>query len=224
MRYTDIQVALDPSELTAYRQFQREQVLELETDEGRELITASNAAVLSGKLRQWTGGALYTEDGQSYRETNTAKLERLKEMMEEIHTPVIIVYEFRHELERLRTTFPKARTIDEPGVFDAWNRGEVPILLGHPASMGHGLNLQSGGHIIIWYTLTWSLELYQQMNARLARQGQRERVTIYHMVATGTLDERVVKALQSKEQGQDALMEAIKAEIRTGAKVKTPNV
>ena len=224
VRYTDIQVALDPSELTAYRQFQREQVLELETDEGQELFTASNAAVLSGKLRQWTGGALYTEDGQSYRETNTAKLERLKEMMEEIHTPVIIVYEFRHELERLRTTFPKARTIDEPGVFDAWNRGEVPILLGHPASMGHGLNLQSGGHIIIWYTLTWSLELYQQMNARLARQGQRERVTIYHMVATGTLDERVVKALQSKEQGQNALMEAIKAEIQTGAKAKTPNV
>lgn len=218
VRYVDIPVALEPAEYQRYRKFKREQVLELPTENGTDTITAANAAVLSGKLRQWLGGALYTSDGQEFVETNSAKIERLREMMDEIHTPVIIAYWFNHELSRLRKAFPQARTIDEPGVYDAWNRGEVPILLGHPASMGHGLNLQSGGHTIIWYTITWSLELYQQMNARLARQGQTERVDIYHLVCSNTLDERVVQVLRDKENLQNALMEAIKAEVQMGVK------
>ena len=213
VRYVDVPVSLEQQELSEYNRFQREQVLTYADANRSELITASNAAVLSGKLRQWLGGALYTDDG-SWVETNTAKIERLKEMLQEISTPVIIAYEYKHELERLRATFKTARTIDEPGVFDAWNRGEVPILLGHPASMGHGLNIQSGGHTIIWYTLTWSLELYQQMNARLARQGQTHKVTIYHLVCSGTVDTRVSDALQRKSSVQDALMSAIKAEIK----------
>lgn len=218
VRYVDIPVALDSAEYRSYMKFKREQVLDLPTENGTDTITAANAAVLSGKIRQWLGGALYTSDGQEFVETNSAKIERLREMLEEIHTPVIIAYWFNHELSRLRKAFPQARTIDEPGVYDAWNRGEVPILLGHPASMGHGLNLQSGGHTIIWYTITWSLELYQQMNARLARQGQTERVDIYHLVCSNTLDERVVQVLRGKESLQNALMEAIKAEVQTGVK------
>ena len=183
--------------------------------------------MLCGKLQQWTGGALYTDDG-AVIPTTAAKMERLKEMLDEITSPVLIAYHYRHELTRLKAELPQAKTIDEPGVFDAWNRGEVPILLGHPASIGHGLNLQRGGHTIIWYTPTWSLELYEQFNARLARQGQTERVTIYHLIAEDTIDARVIDVLRSKSTLQSALMEELSADTprphsattkRTSAKV-----
>lgn len=205
--YINVPIGLTDSERKAYKTFKREQVLDVEGG----VITASNAGVLCGKLQQWTGGALYTDDGTTIP-TSNAKMERLKEMLEEIDTPVIIAYHYRHELERLRAELPTAKTIDEEGVFDAWNRGEVPILLGHPASIGHGLNLQRGGHTIIWYTPTWSLELYEQFNARLARQGQQERVTIYHLIADGTIDERVLSVLASKTTMQDALLDELKAD------------
>lgn len=212
VRYVNVPVYLEEQEAEEYRDFKRHSILSLEASED---VIADNAAILSDKLRQWLGGALYVDRtiSDEYMVTNTAKLERLQEMLEEIHTPVIICYHYRHELDRLRKAFPKARTIDEPGVFDKWNRGEVPILLGQPQSMGHGLNLQKGGHTIIWYTLTWSLEHYQQMNARLARQGQTESVSIYHLITKGTIDERVLSALKAKNATQDTLMEAIKAEL-----------
>lgn len=209
VRYVDIPAEITAAERQQYNAFRRDQVTTLDGEQ----ITAANAAVLSGKLRQWTGGAVYTDEAGHWAETSPAKIERLRELLTEIHTPVLIVYEYRHELERLRKALPEAHTIDEPGVFGGWCRGEVPVLLGHPASMGHGLNLQSGGHVIIWYSLTWSLEYYQQLNARLARQGQTERVTIAHLVIPGTLDERIAEALRSKEGTQDALLDALKAEI-----------
>lgn len=207
VQYVRVPVGLTPKERKEYRSFQREQVAIFSDG---TTITAQSAGVLIGKLQQWTSGALYREDHTTI-ETTRAKEERLQEMMEGLDgTPVLIAYHYRFELERLRALFPTARTIDEPGVFDAWNRGEVPILLGHPASMGHGLNLQRGGHVIIWYTLTWSLELYQQMNARLARQGQTAPVTIYHLIAEGTVDERAMKVLEGKATTQDALMEVLR--------------
>lgn len=207
VNYVYTPIGLTDNERKQYRAFKREQVLT--APEGR--ITASNAGVLCGKLQQWTGGALYTDDG-AVMPTSAAKMERLKEMLEEITTPVLIAYYYRHELTRLKAELPQAKTIDEPGVFDAWNRGEVPILLGHPASIGHGLNLQRGGHTIIWYTPTWSLELYEQFNARLARQGQTERVTIYHLIAEDTIDTRVINVLRSKSTLQSALMEELSAD------------
>lgn len=207
VNYVNVSVGLTDKERKEYQDFKRDNVLP--TADG--VITASNAGVLCGKLQQWTGGSIYTEEGTA-APTTPAKLERLKEMLEEIHTPVIIAYHYKHELARLRAEFPQAKTIDEAGVFDAWNRGEVPILLGHPASIGHGLNLQRGGHTIIWYTPTWSLELYEQFNARLARQGQTERVTIYHLIADGTIDQRVLSVLARKSTIQDALMDELKAD------------
>lgn len=207
VRYIDTKVGLTPAELKQYNTFKIEQVLSL----GGETITAGNAAILGGKLQQWTSGALYTDDGGT-ASTTPAKMERLKEMLEELTTPVLIAYNYKHELSRLKAEFPQAKTLDEDGAFDAWNRGEVPILLGHPQSMGHGLNLQRGGHTIIWFTLTWSLELYEQMNARLARQGQTKSVSIYHLIAQGTIDERVLMVLQRKATAQDALMAELKAD------------
>lgn len=207
VRYLTTPIGLTDSERRQYEAFKRHRVL---TQAGAT-ITASSAAVLCGKLQQWTSGALYTDDG-SITPTNNAKMERLAEMMEEITSPVLIAYHFKHELERLKAAFPQAKTIDEPGVFDEWNRGNVPILLGHPASIGHGLNLQRGGHIIIWYTPTWSLELYEQFNARLARQGQQKPVTIYHLIAEGTIDTRVMSVLNRKSTLQDALMQELKGD------------
>lgn len=208
VRYVDTKVGLTTAELKQYGTFKTEQVLSL----GGETITAGNAAILGGKLQQWTSGALYSDEGGAVS-TTPAKMERLKEMLEELTTPVLIAYHYKHELSRLKAEFPQAKTLDEDGVFDAWNRGEVPILLGHPQSMGHGLNLQRGGHTIIWFTLTWSLELYEQMNARLARQGQTQSVSVYHLIAQGTIDERVLDVLQRKATAQDALMLELKAKF-----------
>ena len=213
VNYVNVPVGLTDKERKEYLDFKRNNVLPV----ADSVITASNAGTLCGKLQQWTGGALYTADG-CVVPTTPAKMERLKEMLEEIHTPVIIAYHYRHELERLRVELPQAKTLDEAGVFDAWNRGEVPILLGHPASIGHGLNLQRGGHTIIWYTPTWSLELYEQFNARLARQGQTERVTIYHLIADGTIDQRVLSVLALKSTIQDALMDELKADSLSKSK------
>lgn len=213
VNYVNVPVGLTDKERKEYQDFKRNQVLP--TAGG--VITASNAGALCGKLQQWTGGAIYTEEG-TVAPTTPAKLERLKEMLEEIHTPVVIAYHYKHELARLRAELPQAKTIDEAGVFDAWNRGEVPILLGHPASIGHGLNLQRGGHTIIWYTPTWSLELYEQFNARLARQGQTERVTIYHLIADGTIDQRVLSVLARKSTIQDALMDELKVDSPSKSK------
>ena len=143
----------------------------------------------------------------------TVKLDALEELVEEAGgDPVLVLYAYKHDAERIRQRI-KCRSLDTSADIDAWNRGEIPVALAHPASIGHGLNLQEGGHITIWYGMTWSLELYQQANERLNRPGQTQVCRVYHLILQGTHDERVLKALQNKEEGQAAAIEALRLEI-----------
>lgn len=207
-----------PAEARArYRRLERELVLEL----GEAQISAVNAGVLAGKLLQAANGALYAEDGEWHR-LHDAKLDALEDLLEAAEgEPVLVAYAYRSDRERLLARFPQAVELRAPGAIDAWNRGEVPMLLAHPASGGHGLNLQAGGRHVVWWGLTWSLELYQQLTARLHRQGQTRPVLVHHLVAEGTLDETVMAALAGKAATQDALLEAVKrrwaAVMREGA-------
>lgn len=187
-----------------YIQMMKEQVLSL----GDEEITALSAAAVSTKLLQMANGAIYDKDGQ-YTEIHDAKLEALEEIYE-ANKPLLVFYSYKSDLERIRKKFPEARTLDSAEDVDSWNRGEIPLLLAHPASAGYGLNLQDGGSTIVWFGLTWSLEQYQQANARLKRQGQKHQVIIHHLIARGTIDEQVMKAIRSKAEGQAAMMEAVR--------------
>ena len=128
---------------------------------------------------------------------------------------MLVFYSFRHDLDTIRARIPDARTLEGPEDIAAWNRGEIRVLLAHPASVGYGLNLQEGGHVIVWYGLTWSLELYQQANARLHRQGQEKPVIVHHLIAEGTVDEQVMRALQAKDTSQAALLAALKERSKT---------
>lgn len=176
-------------------------------------VVADNAAILSNKLLQLANGSIYDED-QEVQHVHDAKLDALEELIEQANgKPVLIFYNFKHDLERLQKRFKKAVKLETDKHFKQWNKGEIPILLTHPASAGHGLNMQDGGNIIIWFGLTWSLELYQQANARLHRQGQQNQVNVYHLVVEDSIDERVMKALQNKTANQDDLMEAVKARL-----------
>lgn len=203
-----VEVELPPAARRTYDRLLRDFVAEIDGNE----VTAANAAVLTGKLLQVANGAVYDEDG-AVREVHRAKLDALAEIREECNEPMIVFYWFQHDAERLQKAFPDARFLETEADLAAWNRGEVPMLLLHPASAGHGLNLQDGGHVIVWYGLTWSLELYQQANARLYRQGQTKPVIVHHLVAKNTMDGRVLNALAGKSTGQDALIAAVKAEI-----------
>lgn len=178
-----------------------------------EAVTAASAAVLAGKLLQMAGGAVYGDGGEVHV-IHDAKLDALEDIIEQANGQhVLVYYSYKHELTRIRQRFPQARELQTAEDVQAWNRGEVDLLLAHPASAGHGLNLQQGGHITVWYGLTWSLEQYQQANARLWRQGQEQPVAIYHLIAQGTMDERVMRILEGKAAGQDALIEAVKAQL-----------
>ena len=186
-------VKLDDAARAAYAEMEKEAVLELGPD-----------AVV-----------VYDEDGKVHP-VHHAKLDALEDVVEAINgRPVLVFYSFQHDLERIMRRFPQAKKLEGTAEIDAWNRGEIPILLAHPAGAGHGLNLQAGGNHIVWFGLTWSLELYQQANARIYRQGVKgERVTITHLAAEDTIDEDVMKALAGKATRQDALLEAVKARIK----------
>ncbi len=198
-----------------YKQLEKDLVLEL----GEDDITAANAAVLTNKLLQMSNGAIYSEDKQVI-EIHDEKLKALLDIIESANgKPVLIFYSFKHDFDRI-VNFFKSKKLNAIGLGDSkdikkWNNGEIPILLVHPASAGHGLNLQYGGNIIVWFGLTWSLELYQQANARLHRQGQKESVIIHHLVSKDTVDEDVIKTLGSKEVNQNVLLEAVKARLKT---------
>lgn len=168
--------------------------------------------MLTGKLLQLANGAAYLDDTGKYVEIHSLKLDALDRVIEEANgAPVLVAYSFQFDLDKLRKKYPKAEVVGEsPNVQKRWNAGEIPILLAHPASAGHGLNLQYGGCITVWYGLNWSLELYQQLNKRLHRPGQTETVIIHHIVAEGTVDERVMEVLPEKDATQDALVEATK--------------
>lgn len=205
----NVPVRLSEASRKAYETLERDLVLPLRD----EAITAQNAAVLAGKLLQMAGGGIYREDG-SYFRIHDGKLDALEDLIEAANgEPVLVYYAFRHERDRILERFPGASVLVDAKDVAAWNKGEIPVMLVHPASAGHGLNLQHGGHIVVWFGLTWSLELYQQANARLYRQGQEKPVTIYHLVSEGTVDEEVMKVLSGKESRQDHLINAIKARI-----------
>ena len=162
-----------------------------------------------------TGGAVYDEQGGA-QTVSTAKLDALCEIIESAQgKPVLVFYQYRHELPRLLERLKGAQALAGPADVERWNRGDIPVLLAHPASAGHGLNLQQGGHIMVWYTLTWNLEHYQQAVGRLHRQGQRETVIVHHLVAQGTIDERIMRVLDGKASIQDAVMEAFECETES---------
>lgn len=183
----------------------------------REEITATNAAALSNKLLQFANGAVYDENKNAI-EVHTKKLEALEEILDTANgQPVLVFYSYKSDVERINKHLKKykpTQLLDTSKDIKRWNNGEINLLLAHPASAGHGLNLQAGGSIIVWFGLTWSLELYQQANARLYRQGQQNSVVVHHLVIEGTMDQDVVRALTNKSLGQEALLNAVKARIR----------
>lgn len=201
-------VELSDSERERYVKLKQTLVLQLpETD-----ISVANAAALSGKLLQMANGAIYDEDKNQIH-IHDRKLDALEDLIEGANgKPVLVAYWFKHDLERIKQRFT-VREIKTVTDIRDWNAGKIPVAVIHPASAGHGLNLQAGGSTLIWFGLTWSLELYQQTNARLWRQGQKDTVVIHHIIADGTIDNRVLKALQSKEKIQSGLIDAVKAEL-----------
>ena len=213
--YEDVEVNAPPGLLKKYKQFERDKVLEV-LDQNGDII-AGSAAALTNKLLQFANGAIYDTDGKVHR-LHDLKLDALEELIEEAGgDPVLVLYAYQHDADRIRERIT-CRSLDTAEDIDAWNRGEIPVALAHPASIGHGLNLQDGGHITIWFGLTWSLELYQQANERLNRPGQKNVCRVYHIVLNGTHDSRVLQALKNKEAGQNAAIEALKLEIVKEAK------
>ena len=201
-----IPVSLSKKELATYRKMEEEQLLELGDD---DMIVALNAAAVMTKLLQIANGSVYTASGAVER-IHDAKLEALEEIIDTTDSPVLVFYSFRHDLGAILGAIEGARTLEGPQDIADWNDGKIRVLLAHPASVGYGLNLQDGGHTIVWYGLTWSLELYQQANARLYRQGQEKPVIIHHLITEGTVDEQVMRALQAKDTSQAALLAALK--------------
>ena len=202
-----VKVALAEREREVYEQFRKEMVISL----GEEEIDAMNAAALSNKLLQMANGAVY-DDRHTGHQIHDRKLDALEDLIEAANgRPVMVCYWFRHDLERIRGRFPAVRELKTAQDIEDWNAGKIPVALVHPASAGHGLNLQYGGCTLVWFGLTWSLELYQQTNKRLHRQGQRDTVVIHHIVADGTIDELVLAALHRKDKTQAALIAAVKA-------------
>lgn len=211
-RYT---VYLSEKEDSRYADLKKDLVLQLPDGE----ITAANAASLSGKLSQMANGAVYTDAGETVA-VHERKLDALEDIIEAANgKPVLVAYWFRHDLERITERLQKLKIpytrLDTDGSIRKWNAGEIPVALIHPASAGHGLNLQSGGNTLVWFGLTWSLELYQQTVARLWRQGQAsETVVVQHIITKGTIDERIMKALSEKDTTQAALIDAVKADLK----------
>lgn len=201
-----IPVRLTAKEMAAYQTMEREQLLQVSDSEA---VVALNAAAVMTKLLQIANGRAYTAEG-AVVDIHQRKLEALQEIIEDTDSPVLVFYSFQHDLDAIKQAVPDARQLEGPEDIRAWNAGEVRVLLAHPASVGYGLNLQDGGHTIVWYGLTWSLELYQQANARLYRQGQEKPVIIHHLIAEGTVDEQVMEALRHKDMSQTALLAALK--------------
>ena len=206
-----IPVQLSPEEMEAYKRMERDQLLQIEDDD----IAALSAAAVITKLLQIANGSVYTNEGKVVK-IHEAKLEALAEIVDTTDSPVLVFYSYKHDLAAIQGKIRRARILESEKDISDWNAGKVQVLLAHPASVGYGLNLQKGGHVIVWYGLTWSLELYQQANARLYRQGQEKLVIIHHLIAEGTADEEVMAALQNKDTGQAALLAALK-ERRTAS-------
>ena len=211
---TEYSVSMDEKERERYDEMKKDLILALPEHE----VTAANAAALSGKLSQMANGAVYADD-DSVIHIHDRKLDALEDIIESANgRPILVAYWYKHDLERITRLLEKLKVeyarISSPGSIEMWNRGEFAVGLIHPASAGHGLNLQAGGNHLVWFGLTWSLELYQQTNARLFRQGQKEgTVVVQHIIAKDTIDERILKALSQKDDTQNALIDAVRAEL-----------
>ena len=206
----EVTVDLDRNERNTYETLRKEMVVQISE---QEEIDAVNAASLSGKLLQMANGAVYDEEKRVLR-IHDKKLDALEDLIEAANgKPVLIAYWFKHDLERIKERFNVREILDDQDIRD-WNNGKIDVAVIHPASAGHGLNLQQGGSTMIWFGLTWSLELYEQANARLYRQGQNETVVIHHIITKGTIDEDVMLALKRKEKMQSALIDAVKARLK----------
>ena len=204
----EVAVRLSEKEMEYVEDMKRDLIVSLE---GRE-IDAANAAALSGKLLQMANGAVYDDKGVVVH-IHDRKLDAVEDLIEAANgKPVLIAYWFKHDLIRIKNRFT-VQTLESADSIRRWNSGEISVAAIHPASAGHGLNLQTGGSTLVWFGLTWSLELYQQTNARLWRQGQKDTVVIHHIIAKGTIDEQVMNALKRKDKTQAALIEAVKAII-----------
>ncbi|TDQ39222.1 DEAD/DEAH box helicase [Aureibacillus halotolerans] len=205
-----ITVNLSDKERALYKELEKEKILQFEDGD----IVANSAGALSQKLLQLSNGASYNED-HGVKQIHNRKMEALEEIVEEAQgQSILLFYSFQHDRDRIKKKFKNAVTLDDhDDVIADWNAGKIDMLICHPASAGHGLNLQDGGHIMVWFGLTWSLELYQQANARLHRQGQEETVVIHHILTANTIDQKVLKVLQGKEKGQYDLLDAVKAQM-----------
>lgn len=202
-------VFMSEKEQEVYDSFRDDMVAKIKDKE----IDAVNAAVLSGKLLQMANGAVYDDEKNSLL-IHDRKLDALEDLIEGANgKPVLVAYWYQHDAERIKSRFDIREIKTSKDIMD-WNIGDIPVAIIHPASAGHGLNLQTGGSTLIWFGLTWSLELYQQTNARLHRQGQTDTVIIHHIIAKGTIDENVMKALLQKEKTQNALIDAVKANLK----------
>ena len=218
-----VPVVLDAKARRAYDDMERTMVLELL--ESGEAITAMSAAALSNKLQQLANGAVYDEERQAH-ELHACKLDAFMELVEQLHgKSALVFYNFRHDLARLRTALSRTglrvRELRSAADEMAWNAGEVDILLAHPASAAYGLNLQDGGSHVVWFGLNWSLEMYQQANKRLHRQGQKQTVIVHHLVALGTRDEDILRAISMKGAAQEYVLESLKARIDKYRKAKS---
>lgn len=212
--FDDVPVVLDDKARKAYRQLERDLLLEL--DEGQ--ITAASAGVLTGKLLQLCNGAVYDSEKRPLAIHN-CKVEAFLEVLEQLNGQhCLVFYNFQHDRDRLLAALEplglRVRVYQSAADEDAWNAGEIDVLLAHPASCAYGLNLQNGGHHIVWFGLAWSLEQYEQANKRLHRQGQRHPVIVHHLVVQGGMDEDVIESLRAKGDTQEALMDALKARIK----------
>jgi len=206
------EIKLDTKARKFYDQLARDLIVEIEND---DVVTAVNKAVLTNKLLQCANGAVYIDESESTRweHIHDEKLDQLEHIIVETGSPILVAYNFKSDLVRLKWRFPNAVDIKEPNAVNRWNNGEIDILLAHPASAGHGLNLQAGGHAMVWFGLNWSLELYQQFNARLRRKGQTKPVICHHLVVENSVDQNVLDALDGKEVTQTALLNALKEQV-----------
>ena len=209
--YQSIELEFPKDLKKRYKQFERDQIMQAMDDDGQ--IIAQSAAALTNKLLQFCGGSIYDEDHKAHH-IHSIKLDALEELVEAANgSPMLVFYAYKHERDRILERIQYCRTIESAEDIAAWNRGEIPVALAHPASLGYGVNMQAGGNIICWYGLTYSLELYQQANERLNRPGQKNVCRIYHLIVKGTHDERVMRALEAKDITQKGLIDALKLDM-----------
>lgn len=203
---------LSKKERALYDELEQNMVIENDIDDDKDIV-ALNSASLSNKLLQMSNGAVYADDG-SITHIHDKKLELLDEIVEESQgQPILVMYNYKHDKERLLERYSFAETLDSDDYMERWNNGEIQMLITHPASAGHGLNLQYGGSIMVWFGLTWNLEYYEQANARLYRQGQKKTTVIHHLLTENSIDQKVYESLKNKKLGQNELMNAVKARL-----------